>query len=91
MRTGDNSPRYQRDPTEPGGREWCEILWALNTAGAGPNWTRDFADEWPIHKRKAESNVVGTTMNTAMDNKKRIQGHTQRLDWMTIAPDVLKP
>jgi AhpD family alkylhydroperoxidase len=30
------------------------------------------------------------TTNNALDDKKRLQEHTQRLDWMTIVPDVLK-
>jgi AhpD family alkylhydroperoxidase len=30
------------------------------------------------------------TTNTALDDKKRLPEHTQRLDWMAIAPDVLK-
>jgi AhpD family alkylhydroperoxidase len=30
------------------------------------------------------------TTNNALDDKKRLPEHTQRLDWMTIAPDVLK-
>jgi AhpD family alkylhydroperoxidase len=30
------------------------------------------------------------TTNNALDDKSRLQEHTQRLDWMTIAPDVLK-
>jgi AhpD family alkylhydroperoxidase len=30
------------------------------------------------------------TTNNALENKDRLQEHTQRLDWMALAPDILK-
>ena len=44
----------------------------------------------PCIERNAEPNVVVMTTNNALDDKKRLQEHTQRLDWMTVAPDVFK-
>ena len=43
----------------------------------------------PGSQPNAEPSVVVMTTNNALD-KKRLPEHTQRLDWMTIAPDVLK-
>ena len=65
---------------------WSSGLSRLpNSAGVVFNWTRDIAGEWPRSQPNAEPSVVVMTTNIALD-KKRLPEHTQRLDWMTIAP-----
>jgi AhpD family alkylhydroperoxidase len=67
----------------PSSRDWSD------STGVESNWTREIAEEWPKRQQGAGPSVVVMTTSTALE-KNRLPEHAQRLDWMTLAPDVFK-
>jgi hypothetical protein len=56
-------------------------------AGKG-DWTTNTVIEWPTHEPVDAPSVIGMTTTTPLVDQQRLPEHTQRLDWMTFAPDV---
>jgi AhpD family alkylhydroperoxidase len=54
------------------------------------HWTRNMTGEWPRPNPRAALSVIDMTTNAPLQSEQRLAEHTQRLDWMALAPDVFK-
>jgi AhpD family alkylhydroperoxidase len=58
--------------------------------GDSAEWPGEMVGEWPVTAVHTGHTVVSMTKSDTREDAPRLAEHHQRLDWMTLAPDVFK-